>query len=788
MGALAGQALHAADKAWRRYKNSKDHAALCDCIALSKAVLDHCPIDHPKRWSTLDQLGRTLRKRFEQKGNAVDLEASIGYHEEELSICQTGHLGRESALNNLSIALLDRFKQTGNSADLDDSIRYLEENLAICPIGHSGRLLALNNLGIALLDRIRYLEEHLSIYPIDRLDRSSALNNLGRALLDRFKQTGNSADLDDSIRYLEENLAICPIGHSGRWDALNNLGRVFQVQFERTRDKTYLEESISLFKTAAAHGVSSLSDRLSASSDWIFTARKYHHSSLAEAYSTSLYLLNRSVLLASNIHDRHVRLTSTRIRGREIAVDAASYAIETCQLQSAVEILEQGRGLVFNQLGNYRTPLDDLEAVNRELADQFRELSAAMEQSALSHQAEQKRVVNGEDKIESNSYQRLMNTWDRTVEEIRQQEGFGSFLRVTPFPNPQKAATAGPIVIVNISQYCSDAIIVQETGEPLLVPLPDATLSAVTALAETLIETTTHRPQEAESDRILGDVLQKIWSIIVEPVVLQLTNVLKLRKGSRICWVPTSRACSLPLHAAGSYMPGDKNLPDLFVSSYAPSMSTLLRARTGYQPNSMLSGPRWLVVAQPAAEGEPVLSHVGLEVDTIRRIRMDAKVVEGEDCTRDAVLDSLKNTAWVHFACHGHQNVTDPFQSRFSLLTSNAPLTVLDILKTGLPQAELAVLSACHSAAGDRSTPDESIHLAAGLLFAGFRSVVGTMWSMDDEDGPKVAKIFYEYMFRNGPEGVDCRDAAKALSRAVKRLRVRRVPLERWINFVHLGI
>ncbi|KAG8840896.1 hypothetical protein FRB96_008566, partial [Tulasnella sp. 330] len=264
-------------------------------------------------------------------------------------------------------------------------------------------------------------------------------------------------------------------------------------------------------------------------------------------------------------------------------------------------------GSDVHQLGNYRTPPDDLEAANMQLADRFRELNAEMEQSTVSRGTEQKRVVNGE-----------------------------------------------------------------AIGAPVLVPL-DATASAVTALAETLIETTTNRPQEAEDDRIFGDVSQKIWSIIVEPVVLQLTNVLKLRKGSPICWVPTSKACSLPLHAAGSYMPGDKNLPNLFVSSYAPSMSTLLHARTGYQPHRRPLGSRWLVVAQPAAEGEPVLWNVGLEVDAIRQIGMGATVVQGEGCTRDAVLDNLKDTAW---------NVTDSFQSHFSLLTSDAPLTVLDILKT----------------------------------------------------------------------------------------------------------
>ncbi|KAG8877661.1 hypothetical protein FRB97_003215, partial [Tulasnella sp. 331] len=703
-----------------RFGRTGNFADLDNSIQYLEESLSISPIGHEHRLPALTNLGAALYTRFEQTRNSADLDDSIRYQEELLSIYPIGHSGRSHALNNLSIALLMRIERTRSSADLDASICYLEEQLSICPTGHEGRLPALNDLGSALYIRfeqtrnladleksIQHQVEKLSHCPTGHSGRPHALTNLGRALLMRFKDTEDFADLDNSIRCQEESLSICPIGHSVRFPALGNLSQALQTLFERTRDEADIEKSISCIKAAANYSVSPLSGRLMASTDWISVARKYDTSSLAEAYSTSLYLLNRLVLLASNIHDRHTRLTSTTttsVGGREIAVEAASHAIETGHLQSAVEVLEQGRGLMFNQLGNYRTPLDDLEAKNKELADRFRELSAAMKKSTLSHGAGQKRIVEGEDQIVRIpiSYQRLSNAWDRTVEEIRQEEGFSSFLRATPFATLQRAAIAGPVIIVNISRYRSDAIIVQATGEPLLIPLPRATPSAVAALAAILVETTRNRPEAAECDRILEDLLREIWRIVVDPVVSQLTDVLELKKGSRICWVPTSTLWSLPLHAAGSYLPGEQNLPDLFVSSYAPTMSTLLRAHTGYEPNKNPSGPRWLVVAQPEAEGEPELPYATLDVDVIRHIGTHATVVEGEGCTRDAVLDGLKDTAWVHFACHGTQNLTDPFQSHFSLLTRDAPLTVLDILKTGLPQAELAVLSACHSAAGDR--------------------------------------------------------------------------------------
>jgi CHAT domain-containing protein len=55
-------------------------------------------------------------------------------------------------------------------------------------------------------------------------------------------------------------------------------------------------------------------------------------------------------------------------------------------------------------------------------------------------------------------------------------------------------------------------------------------------------------------------------------------------------------------------------------------------------------------------------------------------------------------------------------------------LTVSDLMSLNLPNAFLAILSACETAKGDASQPDQSVHLAATTLYMGFKSVVGTMW------------------------------------------------------------
>jgi CHAT domain-containing protein len=89
---------------------------------------------------------------------------------------------------------------------------------------------------------------------------------------------------------------------------------------------------------------------------------------------------------------------------------------------------------------------------------------------------------------------------------------------------------------------------------------------------------------------------------------------------------------------------------------------------------------------------------------------------------------------------------------------------------------------------GDESSPDEAIHLAAAMQFSGFCSVVGSMWSVDDEVVREVVRAFYDALVEEGGEGrLDCGRAAVALHVGMKTLR-KKIPLEQQIVFVHIGV
>jgi CHAT domain-containing protein len=160
-------------------------------------------------------------------------------------------------------------------------------------------------------------------------------------------------------------------------------------------------------------------------------------------------------------------------------------------------------------------------------------------------------------------------------------------------------------------------------------------------------------------------------------------------------------------------------------------------------------------------------------------------IISGDALTRAGALEALQQNTWVHLACHSKQDRTQPYDSHFFM--KDGHMTLLDIMEIDIPHAEFAFLSACHSAAGDEETPDEVIHLAAGLQFSGFKSVVSALWELNDGVTIHVVEAFYKYMFDLEGGVMDCKKAAWALNRAIHSVKTK-VPLEQRMVFIHIGV
>jgi len=147
----------------------------------------------------------------------------------------------------------------------------------------------------------------------------------------------------------------------------------------------------------------------------------------------------------------------------------------------------------------------------------------------------------------------------------------------------------------------------------------------------------------------------------------------------------------------------------------------------------------------------------------------------------------------IHLACHASQSLENPLKSGFYL--HDGRLELSEIMKQKFAVRELAFLSACQTSTGAEKLSDEAVHLAAGMLAAGYKSVVATMWSIKDQFGPVVAESFYKDLIERGTTsgnpGIDSSGAAYALHNAIQGVRETVGDTEEgfltWVPYVHFG-
>jgi CHAT domain-containing protein len=255
----------------------------------------------------------------------------------------------------------------------------------------------------------------------------------------------------------------------------------------------------------------------------------------------------------------------------------------------------------------------------------------------------------------------------------------------------------------------------------------------------------------------------------------------------RMWWCPTGPLAFLPIHAAGIYensVPGS-SISDYVISSYTPTLNALITLKD-HKTRRQFRG--LLVVSQSNTPGQSALPNTMVELTRIqqRAGHFGVHILQGPAASVQNVVKGMESHSWVHFACHAIQDTVEPTKSALCLHDGHLKLEA--IVTKLFPHADLAFLSACQTATGDEKLSEEAVHLAAGLMLAGYRSVIATMWSIKDQDAPVVADHVYSHLFGNAEP--DSTKAALALHHAVKQLhqQVGDLSFLSWVPFIHVGL
>ncbi|KAG1821039.1 CHAT domain-containing protein [Suillus subaureus] len=820
-----------------------------------RTACEACPPGHDDHSAAFSGLGNALLLRYQIFGPLDDLDESLVHlaHVVEARALATYHPDYPKGLANFAYAIFARFQNQHDITDLDIAVNYLQA-ARDHPNQSEGRHI-LTYLATALSARyneredIDDLQESIKMFetalPMFAPNNPQALHlrrNLARSLQKMYVKRQTIEDLNAAIAHFEAYVMISPEDHpdlplalislsscrhmranagkddDGFRNALSLLATaseklpeahpwfflayhlyttIYGDYYRLTEDASFLEKAFQYHQLgSSAPGIHTW-DQLTAALRWKTDADVFHHTSALEAYKTSMKLLDRHIMATPTVSGRYKALLGSILRDTpSLAADATACAIGAGDLELAVELSEQGRGLLWSQMSRFRATINDLRVVDeegRQLADEFGFLSAELERrqsdssSGIRTVTETLRRTQQEE--EARQYRQVSSQWDAVVSKIRQKQGFAYFLAPMPYKELRAAAIAGPVVVINASIKRCDAIIITKIGPPRLIPLPDASQVGITTMSDdfrNVLRNTAGVGEEKMRETQLIPVFRRLWDAVLAPVVEVLLTIVP--KGSRVWWCPTSKLTSLPIHAAGPYRKGASNMPNVYVSSYTPTLSALIRSRrqniSKVAPNTL----SFVSIGQSKPEsrsGERELEAVGAELELVKSLvppSMSCSEVSGDEGTVSGAIQALKTNSWVHLACHGKQDLVQPFDSSFAL--RDKPLRLSDIIQAEPENPEFAFLSACHTAVGDKNAPDEVIHLAAGMQFSGFRGVIGTMWAVDDTTAHHMVKEFYGAMFSGK---INCTNAARALNKASKAVDKDKVPMDQRVVFIHIG-
>lgn len=714
----------------RRIEHLYQDADLTEAIEIARRIHSGLGPAGPIRCGTLTSLAVLLLWRYIRGGAGTDLAEAAELSHEAVALSANLRAMRHWVLTNHAIVLWIRFESEKRPADLTAAI-------AVC-------------------------QEALAGNPRNAVQVGMIRSMLIRLFTYQARTDGRAEPLTEALEIGRASVAAFSPGHPMRATVLSDLAGVYQQRHQLTGDRADLDTAVGLWRSAVHSRAGKPGLRIHAAGEWLAALLRLRD--LPAAAEPAKARVDLLPVVAWRGLDRTGR--ERRLAGLgEVATTAAALAVELDRPEQAVELLEQGRSVLWTQAIQTRGDLSALHAAAPDLAAELDRTRTDLDRMGAHTEAR------GATDRTAHAYRELVERWDTLLADARAVPGFADFLGTASFDTLRTVAGDGAVVIVNVARPRCDALIVRRSGVRS-IPLPWLTfVSAQRRAAGLLNAITTTGPVHLR--QTVTAMLRWLWDAVAAPVLAVLDGDEPGRR-HRVWWCPTGPLTLLPLHAAGRYGRYRRlSVPDRTVSSYTTSLSALLRAG---RPPSATAAATMLAVGMPHTAGKADLPAVSRELAHIAAVVPGTRTLIG--ATPDEVLAELARHRWAHFACHATQDVAEP--SRSALHLTGGDLSVRQLATLDLSDAELAYLSACRTAGGTIDLADEAINLAAALQLAGYRNVIGTLWSVADHHAAAVANTVYH----TGLTG----DYATALTTATTELRAQHPDRpDIWAPFIHLG-
>ncbi|QMW01508.1 CHAT domain-containing protein [Spirosoma foliorum] len=211
-------------------------------------------------------------------------------------------------------------------------------------------------------------------------------------------------------------------------------------------------------------------------------------------------------------------------------------------------------------------------------------------------------------------------------------------------------------------------------------------------------------------------------------------------------------------------------LMDQFLLSLVPSLSflfNLFQQRKSISIDPLARQDRLLSVVYPGNDPSDrnYLTHAYKEAIEVAKHFMHTEQLDNEQAQPDQLIKLCQQKAFsvIHFGCHGRFEKEAP---EYSCLILHRSLTVQQIVnELRLQQSPLATLGACQTGLSRTFKGGDQTGLSQALFMAGAKTVLASLWSVNDES----TRVLFEHFYRKRAEfGVS---EAEALQYAQQQVR-----------------
>jgi len=695
--------------------------------------------------------GKILNNYGQVYSNLSDFDRAIGYFNQSLTLARELSDRREEgiALQNLGNVYLKRSEYPKALTNYQHSLGIFREIGA-----RQCEMITLSTIGSAYLylcDYAKALEYYQSSYLIakeleDRRHEAETLNNLGIVYnyLNEYDQT---------ISCYQQSLALCrELGdRDAEGNTLNNIGIVYSDLKNYQSALEYYTESLSIFQRSG--------NRIGVCSNLLNIGKVY--SELGK-YPEALDSINSGLEIAKTI-------------GSDYWVQTAYQVLGDCYL---------AQGQVSQAQSSYSKAIVTAEGIRGKLRVESQKSSYASGVFAI---YENMVTLLLEEHQDSEAFNFVERARARSFLDI-----LGGDIQVG------KSLESEFLHVGNDSVGYEPVLRSANSRKPLMLPEVQKLLDPETTLLEYFLTEnkiliwaiSTKNLQTAEVD-MSADSLRNLvegfretiqWRgstdyLSIELHKILLEPVLHKIKTDRLIIVPHGILHYLPFQALkdvdGTY------LFERYQISYLPSASIMK-----YLPekrNNKIN--RVLVLGNPAInQGErAAIAFSKSEIERIGKIFSNCEIYE-DSLASESILRKLAGQCdIIHLACHADLNPSYPMYSGLMLAPGegcDGELEVHEIFSLDL-HAYLVVLSACQTGLGQLTTGDELKGLSRAFICAGARSLVCSLWAVNDES----TGYFMEYFYRT----LHNHNKAESLQIAERDAKEKYKDIYDWAPFVLIG-